>query len=126
MRGSVLKRMSIDCGPMLWATRSLRCINSATLSLLSKTGAGGVMRMFGATGLSFPALVARTATSAGASIANKAQIASNTKPTRVFFDFFISVLQTFSGLTMAMGLELAQACCDGQAVALKPAAFRLL
>src|SRR5687768_18601843 len=98
---------------MLWATRSLRWINSATLSLLSKTGAGGVMRMLGATDLSLLAFFARTATSAGASIANKAQTASNTKSTRVFFDFFISVLQRFSGLTMATGLELAQACCDG-------------
>src|SRR5205085_3210604 len=71
-----------DCGPTLWATRSRRCINSATRSLSSNTGAGGVSLMFEAAGLSLfaPAELTNAIT---------AQITNNTNATR---DFLIYVL----------------------------------
>src|SRR6185369_17168111 len=78
-----------DCGPMLLATRSRRCINSATRSLSSKTGAGGVSLMFDGTGISLPA---RTATPNGLSSATHTQTANRANATRILFDFVISVL----------------------------------
>src|SRR6185436_2455359 len=77
-----------DCGPMLLATRSRRCINSATRSLSSKTGAGGVSLMFDGMGIS---PVARTATRNGLSSATQTQTANRANATRILFDF-ISVL----------------------------------
>jgi hypothetical protein len=77
-----------DCGPTLWATRSRLCINSATRSLSSKAGAGGVILMFDGTALSLVALTAM----AGLSIASDVHNASSAKITRVVFDFLISIL----------------------------------
>src|ERR1051326_5006397 len=89
-----------DCGPMLLATRSRRCANSATLSLSSKTGAGGVSLMFDGAAVS---LVARTATPTEVSSARQTQTANRANATRILFDFLISILlleqrnQTYCG-----------------------------
>src|SRR5262249_42052081 len=70
-----------DCGPTLWATRSRRCINSATRSFSSNVGAGGVILMF--EGM----LVPRTARPAGLTTAKATKRASSAKITRVVFNF---------------------------------------
>src|SRR5215217_6703475 len=75
-----------DCGPTLLATRSRRWINSATLSLSSKTGAGGVSLMFDGTGVSLPA---RTAVPNGLSSAAHTQTANRANATRILIDFVI-------------------------------------
>src|SRR5215204_2443245 len=76
---------------MLWATRSRRCFSSATRSLSSNAGAGGVILMLDGIALSF---FARTATPTGLSMARHANRASSANTTRVVF--FISVLLKFS------------------------------
>src|SRR5690242_7106765 len=78
-----------DCGPIVCATRSRRCINSATRSLSSKTGAGGVMRMFAGTGGS---ALSRTAKLAGPNTATSAHTDRKAKDTRIGFVFVIWVL----------------------------------
>jgi hypothetical protein len=76
-----------DCGLMLFATRSRRWTNSATLSLSSNTGAGGVILMFDGAAVS---LVARTATPLS-SVA-QTQTANRANATRIQFGFLISIL----------------------------------
>jgi hypothetical protein len=71
---------------MLWATRSRRCFSSAIRSLSSKTGAGGVRRIFGATGIS---LFARTAVLVVLNAKTNRQVASRAKDTLIDFIFVI-------------------------------------
>src|SRR5215213_1548676 len=94
-----------EFGPMLWATRSRRCLSSATRSLSANAGAGGVIRMLEGIALSFLALVARTATS-GLSIAKHANRASSANITRVVFFIFVLLNQPQKAQAQKISSEL--------------------
>src|ERR1044072_3447350 len=101
---------------MLWATRSRRCFSSATRSLSSNAGAGGVMRILDGMALSFPARtptelsIARHATSANS---------ANVGTLNVFLLF---ILCLFMAVLMVLVLAPVSAG-DGAAVDLGRSAF---